>query len=290
MGIRTFARLVMVEQSLFGLPWVIASALLALRGDLAHSVASLSLWFWVVVAFVAARTAGMALNRLIDREIDAANPRTAQRPLSSGEISSRQVTFLAVGTLLLFIVACGFINLYCLAMSPLAVLLLWLYSYSKRYTSLCHFVLGMVHFFIPLFTWAAFANSFDIIPFLIGGAIWASIAGSDIVYALQDHAFDCRYGIHSIPAAIGIRASLVVARLLHALAVVMLAGVGLMLGSSIIFFIGVASIAVAYLYFHLFIDGARPEQIDRRFFRCNVAAALLFLCSVLGDLVWHASL
>lgn len=296
MRIRDFSELVMVEQSLFGLPWVIASALLALvtavggHGESAIATQTWSLWLWIIIAFMAARTAGMAINRVMDQKIDAANDRTAQRSLPRGAVTVRQVNLLAISSLLLFVIACANINFSCLVLSPIVVILLCFYSYSKRCTSLCHFVLGVIHFFSPVFAWAAITNRIELAPFLIGSGVAASIAGSDIIYALQDCEFDRRYGLHSIPVAVGAQASIWGVRVLHGIAALLFFIVGILLDLGPIYFIGNGIIVAIYCYFHHLIHHQQLNQINRRFFYCNSCVALTFLFSVIGAIAWHASL
>lgn len=293
MNIAIFSRLVMIEQSLFCLPWVVASVLLALmvrapmQQQLLSTLPSLSLCFWIVIAFTAARTAGMALNRLIDRHIDAANPRTALRPLQKGEITVKQVSMLSIVSLALFVGACAKINHLCLLLSPIVVILLCLYSYSKRYTALSHFVLGSIHFFSPIFAWAAVTNTLAWPPVFLGTAIWASIAGSDIIYALQDRQFDLEHDLHSIPAAIGVKRSIMLSKFLHALTAIFLVLIGFSLDLGPLFFAACAGIVGVYYYFHRLIDND-TSKIYRLFFYCNSTVVLVFMFSVMGIFLWRA--
>jgi 4-hydroxybenzoate polyprenyltransferase len=287
MHIALFSRLTMVEQSFFGLPWVVASVLLALHVSPAEAphIAWGMLSFSIFIAFMSARSAGMALNRLIDKEIDAMNPRTARRPLQNGEVTTQQVGLLAAGSLFLFVLACWNINERCFFMSPVVVLLLGLYSYTKRMTSLCHFVLGSIHFFAPIFAWVAVTNQFAWAPVFLGLAIWLSIAANDIIYALQDRVFDSEHGLYSIPSRLGERWSMWIAQTLHGCAVLSLFVLGGWLQLSFIYYVGIIAIACLYILFHYLLNTQNPVGINRLFSYCNGAAALLFLCTILGVLV-----
>jgi 4-hydroxybenzoate polyprenyltransferase len=288
MNIARFSRLVMIEQSVFGLPWMFASALLGVQAHQTWQDAQRwTLWLWIVVAFTAARTAGMALNRLIDRQIDAANPRTSGRPLQKGEVTTRQVWLLAVASTLLFVIACACINSWCLMLSPIVLALVWGYSYTKRFTACSHFVLGSIHFFCPIFAWVAVTGVPDWPPVVLGVALWISIAGSDIIYALQDRLFDKGYGLHSVPVVLGPKLSLLLAKTLHGIAIVLLIAMGWFLGLSTPFFVGMGLTAVCFAYLH-FLTTTETQQINKLFFYYNTIVAVLFLASVVGAMAWHA--
>lgn len=278
-----FRQLVLIEQTLFGLPWVIATALLALS-DPNLPYPSLGRWFWIVVAFSAARSAGMAFNRLIDQEIDAKNPRTVDRPLQKGTVTKGQVTALAWGAVILFLLACAMLNTLCLLMSPVAVFLFWAYSYTKRYTSCCHFVLGLVQLLGPVFAWAAVTGEMSMTALFIGFAVFASIAANDIIYAFQDEEFDRLHGLRSIPVTMGKSGAIYLVRSLHIFALIVLAEAGVYFEAGPIYFAGVAAIACIYLYYHLQLKEHGP---DRFFFMCNTQAALAFLATSMGVLIWQ---
>lgn len=224
----------------------------------------------------------MAFNRLIDQEIDAKNPRTMGRPLQKGIVTSYQVRAVAWGGVGLFVVACGMLNPLCLSLSPLAVFLFWVYSYTKRLTPYCHFVLGLVQLMGPLFAWIAITGEFSMAALLIGCAVFASIAASDIIYAFQDEAFDRTEGLFSIPARLGRNKSIWIVRGLHLFALAALVSAGISLQVGPIYFAGVAVIALIYLYEQLQMGG--PDQF---LFRCNTRVALTFLATTLAVLLWQ---
>lgn len=274
----TFDRLVMWQQTLFGLPWVVTTLCLAWLTCGSVQPLSWALFFWLGTAFISARVSGMAFNRLIDQEIDAHNPRTVERSLPSGEVTSLQVAILGLGSIALFVISCGMLSPRCLALSPLALALLWAYSYTKRVTSCCHFALGMVHFLTPLFVWTAICPQMSPVPFLLGAALMTSIAGSDIVYAMLDVEFDRSYRLHSIPLLLGTERAIFVAKLLHTTTVVLLAFLGLLLSPpSLFYFLGVAAVGALYVHCYLKLRPEIPEQLHLFLSNCNKRVALTFM-------------
>ncbi len=173
-------------------------------------------------------------------------------------------------------------------LSPLAILLLWLYSYTKRFTVLCHLVLGLVHFLVPIFAWAAITQTLAWPPVLLGGAALCSIAGSDIVYALQDAAFDRRHKLYSIPAFLGQGLSLRLAQILHALAILLLACLGWDLQLNAIYFTGLGAMALIYALFHHRLQVASLPEINRLFFWCNCGVSLSLMLFTIGSVSWLA--
>ena len=290
MRLRMIKKLTKIEQALFGLPWIAATALLACQEYDCLLTTHWTQWALIIVAFSSARTSGMAFNRLIDRDIDAANPRTQERVLPAGEATVGQVTLVAWTNVAIFVFACGMINTLCLSLSPLAVTLLWVYSYTKRFTPLCHLVLGGVHFFSVIFAWAAMAGSLSLPPVLLGLAALASIAGMDIIYACQDYEFDAGHGLHSIPVLMGPPKALVVARGLHLIAILLLWSVGQVMQLSPPFFGGIAAVACLYGYYHRKIDVECLHKINRAFFGCTTAVGAALLVGTIGAVVWNASL
>ena len=279
----SFRKVVLLEQTLFGLPWVFATALLALT-DSGHPFPSLLTWFWIVVAFSAARSSGMAFNRLIDQQIDGKNSRTLDRPLQTGLVTKWQVTLVAWGSAALFLLACGMLNPLCLRLSPFAVFLFWAYSYAKRFTACCHFVLGLVHLLGPVFAWIVVTGEFSVAAFWIGLAVFASIAANDIIYAFQDEEFDRMQGLYSMPVALGKTNSLWLVRGLHLFAILALIEAGLYLRLTPLYFLGILAMGMIYLYYHLQLKVRGPE---RCFFLCNAQVALTFLAISVEVVVWQ---
>lgn len=219
--VRTFAELVKFEHSIFALPFAYLGSFLASGGW-----PTLRVFLWVTVAMLGARTAAMALNRLVDAAIDARNPRTANRHLPAGKLTRTEVAGLAVVSLGVLGVAAWQLNPLCLALFPLVVFNLVIYSYTKRWTWWCHLVLGIADGWAPFGGYIAVTGRVDGLALLLGAMVALWIAGFDILYATQDLEFDRQHGLHSIPARFGLAAALRMARFTH-LAVV---GLGLLAG------------------------------------------------------------
>lgn len=287
MRVGTLFELVRVHESIFALPWALASALLAFFSlpNGRERMLDPLLWLWIIIAFVSARTAAMCFNRLIDIDVDRENPRTAHRLIPSGRVSVREATLVTWGFVAVFIYACWSINFLCFLLSPFIVFLLWGYSYTKRFTSLTHFVLGLVEFFAPVMAWIAVTGSLDWPPVLLGLAFLFSIAGTDIIYQMMDVEFDrSRYGVYNLPVCIGTKRSLKVSRGCHVLAVLFLFDAAYWSGAHWIFFLSVPIAAWIYFDHHRLI---KEEDIPANFFRCNSWVGIsVFLCAC-GALLCH---
>ena len=261
MAIGKYQQLLVLQQSLFGLPWIIASILLAFVSK--REILELPTpYFWaaIVIAFFSARALGMALNRLIDYKIDSKNPRTSRRPLQVGIISREEVKWVILVATILFILSCAFLNPLCLLLSPIVLFLLFTYSFTKRFTSLCHFVLGAIHFFAPIFAWSALTGAIDVTPVLLGCTLWLFISGNDMIYALQDRQFDMAEGLKSIPASMGVEKTLKLTRLIHFVAMIPLIVLGMVNHLSFIYYLGLFLLSLLYGYVHFRACGQRGLQ------------------------------
>lgn len=270
MGFKKFSQLVMIEQTLFSLPF-------AYLGVLFAGGASVTIWVWVTVALVAARTAGMAFNRAIDAEIDAKNPRTAGRLVPRGEIRKLNVWLVGVVASLALIVAAYMLNPLCFGLSFLAVGMLVTYSYLKRFSASSHFYLGMVEAAAPIGGYLAVTGELTWVPFVLGFVIMMWIAGLDIVYALQDEEFDSRENLHSIPVRLGRTRALTLSAICYALALGALVLVGVHVDMAVPYWIGVALVGWIFAYQQ---GVARSEQVavaTRKFFRANMYVSPVLL-------------
>src|SRR5207302_183455 len=208
------------EHSIFALPFALCGAMLAASGlPSAHQL------LWIVIAMVAARSAAMAFNRLADVAIDAANPRTRARALPAGHLSSAFVATFVIVSCAIFILAAAQLNRLTLWLSPVALAILLLYSYTKRFTRWSHLVLGLALGIAPAAAWIAVRGSLDPRILLLTAAVTFWVAGFDILYACQDFQFDRDAGLHSIPRYLGVRRALVTARIFHLLMLLLLSGV-----------------------------------------------------------------
>jgi 4-hydroxybenzoate polyprenyltransferase len=285
MNWKTVNRLLMVEQTLFGLPWALIGAIIPFTNPSFNGPSFLK-WLWILLAFTAARTAGMSFNRLIDHEIDLKNPRTSKRPLPANEISRRQVAFIAFTSLFLFVIACMNINKLCFFFSPLIACLIVFYSYTKRFTPFCHFVLGIIEFFAPFLGYIAITSEITLTPFFLGFAILFWISGMDIMYSTQDRIFDKENGLYSIPVLLGVDSSFKLARWLHALTVVSLLIVGMIEHISFLYYVGVFLVSLLFIYQHLVVK----NNMHKAFFLANSLIAITQFVFTLGAVLWRVLL
>jgi 4-hydroxybenzoate polyprenyltransferase len=272
-----YGSLVRLSHTVFALPFALAAVVLAS----AYAPITLRKVGLIVLCIAAARTAAMAFNRLIDRAIDARNPRTAERELPRGVVSVASVRLLTVASCAVFFVGAGLLGRLPLLLSPLALALALGYSYTKRFTALCHVVLGAAVALAPGGAWIAMGAPVTLSPWLlvIGVACW--VAGFDVLYSLQDTGFDRGERLHSIPVRLGVRGSLWVSALLHVATVTCLAGAGLLLGRGIAYQLGVAAIALLLVYEHAIVRPSDLSRINTAFFDNNGYVSLAFLAFVL---------
>lgn len=262
--LRVFLETIKFSHTLFALPFALTGAVLAARG-----LPTLYQLFWIVLAMVGARTAAMGLNRVIDADIDAANPRTMGRAIPAGLLTRGRVVFWIAASLLLLLLAARMLNPLCLLLSPVAVFFLVLYSYCKRFTCLSHLVLGVCLAAAPLGAWIAIRGSIGLPAVLLGTAVLFWVAGFDILYALQDLEFDRKAGLFSIPARFGVRGSLVASRLCHAVTVGMLSWLGAAAGLGVVYLAGVILAALLLAYEHWLVRGGDLTRLDAAFFLVN---------------------
>ncbi|MEW6447192.1 MAG: UbiA-like polyprenyltransferase [Bacillota bacterium] len=278
--LRIFLAMIRFEHTIFALPFAYTAALLTERRlPTGHDI------FWVTAAMAGARTAAMSLNRLIDREMDAKNPRTAGRALPKGLISAREVwiyVFLSFGLLLL---SAWQLSPLALKLFLPAVIILWLYSYTKRFTWACHFYLGLTLGLAPVATWVAITNEFALAPVLLGTGVLFWVAGFDIVYACMDYDFDRKEGVFSIPARFGIEAALWVARLCHLLAPVFFTATGLVLGLGPLYLIGVGFAVAVLIYEHRLVQPKDLSRIGVAFFNMNGILSIGMFLFTLADVL-----
>ena len=262
------------EHTLFALPFALLGMVLAAEGWPSWRTVG-----WIVVAMVGARSAAMGFNRLADRVLDARNPRTAGRALPRGEVTPRFVAlFVAAGVALLFLAAWQ-LNPLCLALAPVAVVILLGYSYTKRFTSLSHLLLGIALSGAPLGAWIAVRGDVAPTPLVLASAVALWVAGFDILYALQDIDFDRRSGLHSVPAWIGVVPALWVSALLHAGMFGLLALLPRIYppGLGAAYWVGVAGCAAMLVYQHAVVRPGDLSRLNAAFFTANgVLSAWLF--------------
>jgi 4-hydroxybenzoate polyprenyltransferase len=279
-SLRTTLEMIKFSHTLFALPFALLSAFLAAEGW--PRPATLAK---ILLAMIGARSAAMAHNRLADRRLDAANPRTASRALPAGALSVGFVRAFLVASVLLFVAAAASLNRVTLLLSPAALGLLLLYSYTKRYTALSHLVLGLCLALAPVGAWIAVRGSIARLPILLGLAVLFWTAGFDVIYSLQDEDHDRRVGLRSIPARFGARGALWISALFHLAMVALLLAVWRLSGGGWLFLGGIAATGVALVYQHAIVKPGDLSRIDAAFFTANgfvsVTLALFGIADVL---------
>ncbi|HLN79561.1 MAG TPA: UbiA-like polyprenyltransferase [Thermoanaerobaculia bacterium] len=274
--LRTTLEMIRFSHTLFALPFAILSAVLAAGGW--PPAATLGK---ILLAMVGARSAAMAHNRLADRELDAANPRTATRALPAGTLSIDYVrAFLAV-SVGIFLLAAASLNRLALLLAPVALAILFFYSYAKRFTSLSHLLLGLCLAIAPVGAWIAVRGELEVLPILLGLAVLFWTAGFDVIYSLQDEDHDRRVGLHSLPARFGARAALAISAIFHAVMVALLVAVWRAAGGGALFAAGIAATAAALVYQHAIVRPGNLSRVNSAFFTANGFVSLvLALCGI----------
>jgi 4-hydroxybenzoate polyprenyltransferase len=239
---------------------------------------------WVTAAMVGARTCAMATNRVVDRVIDARNPRTAGRHLPRGLLGAGEMKALAAGGAVLMFVAAGMLNPLCLLLSPLALVFLVGYSYTKRFTWLSHWILGFTDGVAAAGGWIAVRGEFDAPALVLWFALTVWIAGFDVIYACQDVEFDRAHGLHSVPARFGIPAALWIARINHLLTAVALALLGLLTALGPAFWLGWLVVVTLLIYEHSLVSARDLSRLDMAFFNVNGYIAVVVLLATVGGL------
>ena len=278
--IRRYLDLVKFEHTIFALPFALVSLLVATGGRPPWLVL-----LWVVVAMVGARTAAMSFNRLADRRLDAANPRTADRHLPAGTVSPRGAGMLVVAGCLILVAVAWRLNPLCLALSPVALGVVLGYSYMKRVSPLAHLVLGLGLAIAPVGAWLAATGTFAAFPLWLAAGVMFWVGGFDTIYGIQDVDFDRTAGLHSLASRLGVERALVLSRIFHVLAVACLAGaVRRTEALGLVALLGVAVVAGLLAWEQAVVRGGDLRRIDKAFFEINSWVGMAFLAAVLVDL------
>jgi len=287
--LRLTLEMIKFEHSIFALPFALTGALLAFRQQGFHVHAAAAKLAWIVLAMVAARSAAMAFNRLVDADLDARNPRTRTRHLPAGVLSRGFAWgFVAVSTAV-FLLAAGGLNRLCLRLAPLALAVVFCYSFTKRFTSFSHLVLGFSLGIAPAAAWIAVAGSLDPRILWLTAAVTFWTAGFDVIYACQDYEFDCAEALGSIPRLLGISGALWVSRLLHLLMIVCLLALAGSLSLGLFALAGVGAVAALLVYEHSLVRADDLARVDAAFFTMNGWVSVLFLVFWAADIFLHRS-
>lgn len=277
--VHDYGVLVMFSHTIFSLSFALISMLLA-----GHGMPPINKLIWILVAFLGARTGANAINRVIDAEIDKRNPRTSVRQIPQGKMNKGEVIIFSIICFLVMVFAASQLNLLCLILSPIALFLMTIYSYTKRFTWMCHLVLGVTCAAAPVGAWIAVTGSISLLPLFMGAANTLWVAGFDIIYGAQDYEFDTNNGINSIPARFGVKNSLVISSFFHVLAMGFLVVVGLLSSSlGIIYFVGLAIIGVLLFVEHKIISTDNLSQVTIASYGINQIVSIVLLIFGLID-------
>lgn len=281
--VRAFLRLVVIEHSVFALPFAYVAVLAASYAQ-SRSVHWRALVL-VTVAMVAARTFAMATNRLIDRELDARNPRTASRELVTGVVTVRTAAVGSVAALLIFLGTAALLSPLCLLLSPVALALLVVYPYGKRFTWACHGLLGLAQAVAPVGAWIAVTGAWSWHGVVLGLAVGLWIGGFDLVYALQDLDSDRSNGVYSLPARFGAAVALRVSEVAHVVTLGLFAWFGALEGFGGWWWVGLAVTAAAFTYEHAIVKPDDLSRVNRSFFTANGFVGIALFAFALADLI-----
>jgi 4-hydroxybenzoate polyprenyltransferase len=279
-NLRITLEMIKWEHSIFALPFALCGAMLAAGG--------LPAWpqlAWIVVAMVSARSAAMAFNRVADAAIDAANPRTQTRALPAGTLSPAFVTTFVIVSCAIFILAASQLNHLALILSPVALGIVLLYSYTKRFTRWSHLVLGFALGIAPAAAWIAVRGSLDPRILVLTAAVTFWVGGFDVLYACQDYEFDRQSNLHSIPRYIGIDKALLVARIFHALMLLLLMALVAAFGLGKFAIAGVLAVALLLTYEHSLVSPRDLSKLNAAFFTMNGVISVVFFAFIAADLL-----
>jgi 4-hydroxybenzoate polyprenyltransferase len=278
--IKTTLEMIKWEHSIFALPFALCAAMLAAGG--LPAAAKLG---WIVLCMVSARSAAMAFNRIADAQIDAANPRTATRAIPAGALSRKFATLFVIVACMLFVLGAARLNRMTLYLSPVALAVVLLYSYTKRFTRWSHLVLGFALGIAPAAAWIAVRGSLDPRILLLTAAVTFWVSGFDVLYACQDIEFDRAHSLNSIPQAMGVRGALFVARTLHLLMLALLVALVVAFGLGKLAMAGVIVVALLLAYEHSLVSAGDLSKLNAAFFTMNGVIAVVFFVFVAADLL-----
>ena len=302
--IKNYLSLVKFSHTIFAMPFALIGFFLGVRNlkevppVLYYRLANLTVFeksifffshrWWllilVILCMIFARSAAMAFNRWLDKNFDAKNPRTAVREIPAGVIKSTNALFFVIANCVLFITCCFFINKICFYLSPVALFVVLFYSYTKRFTALCHLVLGVGLSLAPIGAYLAVTGQFTFLPILLSFTVLFWVSGFDIIYALQDEEFDKSNQLHSIPAAMGKSKALMVSNLLHVLSAVCVISAGFYGHFGLWYWIGVAIFCGLLIYQHTLVKPNDLRKVNMAFFTTNGIASVVFAIFVILDL------
>lgn len=277
--LKEYGKLVMFSHTIFSFSFALVSMVLAAKG-----IPSLQKVFWILVCFMGARTGANAINRVIDATIDARNPRTANRQIPKGEVKKGEVIIFTGICFIIMIIGAYKLNPICLLLSPVALFLMIIYSYCKRFTFLCHLVLGVTCAQAPVGAWLAITGDISIIPLIMGVANTLWVAGFDIIYGSQDYEFDKENGLHSIPVQFGVKNALFISAFFHSITIICLILIGILAPQlGMIYFIGVAIIGGLFVTEYKMISPSNLTNVNIASYSINQLVSIVLLVFGLVD-------
>lgn len=280
---KKYLSLVLFAHSVFALPFAFIGFFLALHTT--DHTFSWKLLLMMILCMVTARNAAMAFNRYLDRDIDAINPRTAMRDIPAGRISAENALLFTIVNCLIFVGATYFINSLCFMLSPIALFVVLFYSYTKRITPLCHLVLGAGLGLAPIGAYMVITGQFATVPLLYGFAVLTWVSGFDIIYALQDEAFDRANNLNSIPVWLGTKGAMRVSELLHVLSFLFVLAPVFLMPVGWVYYLGVVFYATLLVYQHTLFSSTDLSRVNRDFMTTNGYASVIFAVFYLLD-IW----
>ena len=278
---KKYLSLIKFSHTIFAMPFALIGFFLAKPHEFQWAIL-----IYVILCMIFARSAAMAFNRYIDRDIDKKNPRTATvREIPSGKIKPSNALLFTIINALLFIITTYLINPICFKLSPIALIIILGYSITKRFTYLCHLFLGIGLALAPIGSFLAVSGKFDILPILFSVAVLFWVSGFDIIYALQDEEFDKNENLYSIPALIGVKNSMIISKILHFLTFITLLFAGLKYNFGIYYHIGFIIFTILLVYQHIIIKPNDLSKINLAFFTTNGIASVIFGLLVIIDIL-----
>ena len=290
--LRNYLSLVKFSHTLFALPFAMIGFFLGIfgaplihEGNIPDNFVLLTRFFLVLICMVTARSAAMAFNRYLDRHFDARNPRTAIREIPSGIIAPGSALRFVIICCIIFMVTSLFINPLCFYLSPVALFVILFYSYTKRFTSLCHLVLGIGLSLAPIGAFLAITGRFELLPLLFSGAVICWVSGFDIIYAMQDEDFDKSENLHSIPTALGKKRSLQLSVFLHLLSIFFVVIAGITGGFGAWYWTGMILFVGMLIYQHAIVKADDLSRVNLAFMTTNGVASVVFAIFVIADML-----
>lgn len=281
-SVYNYLSLVKFSHTVFAMPFALIGFFLAVQNT--GALPDWMLLIKVVLCMVFARNSAMAFNRYMDRDIDGRNPRTAIREIPAGVVKADAALAFVLLNCAAFIATTWFINPLCFYLSPVALAVVLIYSLTKRFTALCHLVLGLGLSLAPIGAWLAVTGRFDVLPILFSVAVLFWVSGFDIIYALQDEEFDRSNGLFSIPVRLGRKGALRLSEALHTIPVIALIAAGVLGELGTLYWTGVAVFSVMLIYQHIIVKPDDLSRVNMAFFTTNGLASVMFALFVLADL------